>query len=82
MTNGRSLRHSATKDRFCFPGSPSLPQCSVLENTYPIARFKSDNSVQQRAEELLEQVGLDSRRHHRPHELSGGEKQRVALRGL
>jgi putative ABC transport system ATP-binding protein len=30
-------------------------------------------------EELLEAVGLQDRRHHRPSELSGGEQQRVAL---
>jgi putative ABC transport system ATP-binding protein len=32
-----------------------------------------------RAEELLEKVGLASRRDHRPSELSGGEQQRVAV---
>jgi putative ABC transport system ATP-binding protein len=32
-----------------------------------------------RAEVLLETVGLASRRHHRPSELSGGEQQRVAI---
>ncbi|WP_222912806.1 ABC transporter ATP-binding protein [Natrinema sp. SYSU A 869] len=34
---------------------------------------------QQRATELLEQVGLDDRMTHRPGELSGGEQQRVAI---
>jgi len=32
-----------------------------------------------RAEEMLVQVGLADRLHHRPGELSGGEQQRVAL---
>src|SRR5882757_692543 len=31
-----------------------------------------------RAAEALTAVGLEQRLHHRPHELSGGEKQRVA----
>lgn len=34
---------------------------------------------QQRARELLSQVGLGDRAAHRPHELSGGEQQRVAI---
>ena len=32
-----------------------------------------------RAASLLESVGLEGRRHHRPKELSGGEQQRVAI---
>jgi putative ABC transport system ATP-binding protein len=32
-----------------------------------------------RAIDLLEQVGLGERMHHRPSELSGGEQQRVAM---
>ena len=32
-----------------------------------------------RAEEMLEKVGLESRKDHRPSELSGGEQQRVAI---
>jgi putative ABC transport system ATP-binding protein len=35
--------------------------------------------ARQRANRLLEEVGLGQRRGHRPHELSGGEQQRVAV---
>ena len=34
---------------------------------------------EKRAEELLEQVKLEHRLHHKPAELSGGEQQRVAV---
>jgi putative ABC transport system ATP-binding protein len=34
---------------------------------------------QPRAVEMLELVGLNKREHHLPHELSGGEKQRVGI---
>lgn len=39
---------------------------------------RSDAASEARAKELLEQVGLGERLHHRPSKLSGGEQQRVA----
>ena len=66
---------------FVFQDHHLLPQCSVLENVLVptlVAREAVDG-VEQRARDLIEQVGLTARLHHRPHELSGGEKQRVAL---
>tara|TARA_B110000238_G_scaffold173702_1_gene192994 strand:+ start:29828 stop:30475 length:648 start_codon:yes stop_codon:yes gene_type:complete len=37
------------------------------------------NKVEERAEELLKVLGIESRKHHKPNQLSGGEKQRVAV---
>lgn len=39
----------------------------------------SKKAAQQRAEELLSDLGLAQRLHHKPSELSGGEQQRVAI---
>jgi lipoprotein-releasing system ATP-binding protein len=66
---------------FVFQDHHLLPQCSVLENVLVPTLVARDvvDGVEQRARELVEQVGLTARLHHRPHELSGGEKQRVAL---
>jgi lipoprotein-releasing system ATP-binding protein len=65
---------------FIFQDHHLLPQCTVLENVLiPTLVASKDVSKQDRALNLLEQVGLGSRIHHRPYELSGGEKQRVAL---
>jgi len=66
---------------FVFQDHHLLPQCTVLENVLipTLVAQDEDRTLQQRALDLLDQVGLGPRIHHRPHELSGGEKQRVAL---
>jgi lipoprotein-releasing system ATP-binding protein len=57
-----------------------LPQCTVLENVLvPTLVGKVDHGAADRAGQLLQQVGLGDRLHHRPGELSGGEKQRAAI---
>ena len=65
---------------FIFQDHCLLPQCSVLENVLaPTLIEKAAEDYRQRALELLDQVGLKDRMDHRPAELSGGEKQRVAM---
>jgi lipoprotein-releasing system ATP-binding protein len=65
---------------FVFQDHHLLPQCSVLENVLVPTLVGGEHvDVQRRARSLIEQVGLGGRIHHRPQELSGGEKQRVAL---
>ena len=57
-----------------------LPQCTVLENVLvPTLVGEADAAAADRATALLNQVGLGERLHHRPAELSGGEKQRAAI---
>ncbi len=58
-----------------------LPYLTALENVMiamDLARTKTD-AAENRAMELLTQVGLSERFHHRPAQLSGGEKQRVSF---
>jgi lipoprotein-releasing system ATP-binding protein len=65
---------------FVFQDHCLLPQCSVVENVLtPTLVAEARDSYEQRARDLLDQVGLGDRLEHRPAELSGGEKQRVAL---
>lgn len=66
---------------FVFQFHQLLPEFSALENVMMpalIAR-RSQNEAQTRAKELLDFLGLANRLKHRPNELSGGEKQRVAV---
>jgi ABC-type lipoprotein export system ATPase subunit len=60
-----------------------LPQCTVLENVL-VPRLaggweEDARATRARAEALLEQVGLQDRRDHRPYQLSGGEQLRTAI---
>lgn len=65
---------------FIFQFHQLLPEFTALENVMMpglIAREPHD-TVRQRAEQMLERLGLAERMNHKPNELSGGEKQRVA----
>ena len=58
-----------------------LPYLTALENVMvamDLARTQTEEA-ENRATELLTQVGLIERLHHRPAQLSGGEKQRVSF---
>ncbi|MCL7455445.1 MAG: ABC transporter ATP-binding protein, partial [Anaerolineae bacterium] len=59
-----------------------VPMLTALENVMlpllPYRRGLSFN-LKERAQELLEVVGLGERLHHLPGQLSGGEQQRVAI---
>lgn len=67
---------------FVFQDHFLLPQCSVVENVLAPALVGRDGSgpaARERADWLIERVGLQDRRDHRPAELSGGERQRAAI---
>ena len=66
---------------FVFQFHQLLPEFTALENIM-IPSFiggVSKSVAKQKAEELLEFMQLKDRAHHKPNELSGGEKQRVAV---
>ena len=66
---------------FVFQFHQLLPEFTALENVMIpalIAREKA-NVAEKRAKELLDFMKLSDRMEHKPMELSGGEKQRVAV---
>ena len=66
---------------FIFQFHQLLPEFTALENVMIpalIAR-RDTKSVTARAKELIGYLGLSVRMEHKPSELSGGEKQRVAV---
>jgi putative ABC transport system ATP-binding protein len=56
-----------------------LAHLTVRENVELPRRLDGGDDAQERAEELLERVGLARRAGAHPYELSGGEMQRVAI---
>ena len=58
-----------------------VPGMTAAENVGLPLQFNGQSSrvIRQRVAEVLEMVGLEDRRTHRPSELSGGEQQRVAI---
>lgn len=67
---------------FVFQFHYLLPEFTALENVMLpalIDNFSNKIEIEKRAMELLKSVGLEERVHHKPSQLSGGEKQRVAI---
>ncbi len=66
---------------FVFQFHQLLPEFTAIENIMMPALIggKSKKEAKKRAEELLEFLHLSDRANHKPAELSGGEKQRVAV---
>jgi len=66
---------------FVFQFHHLLPEFTALENVCIPAFIakKSKPEAEKKALELLKYLGLSDRKEHKPSELSGGEKQRVAV---
>lgn len=79
---GKALsRFRNEKIGFVFQFHQLLPEFTALENIMIPAFIagKGRSEAKARAMELLQFMGLEDRAGHKPAELSGGEKQRVAV---
>ena len=67
---------------FIFQSFNLIPSLNVIDNVkLPLLYRKecSDKEAIEKAETLIEKVGLQNRRYHYPSQMSGGQCQRVAI---
>ncbi len=85
---GEDITHTSRKDlfrfrrhtvSFIFQTFNLFPALTALENVEFGADVAGRSDPRRAAEEILDRLGLGSRLSHFPHELSGGEQQRVAI---
>lgn len=69
----------SSKIGFIFQSFHLIPSLTAYENVLIPMEIAGARDADDRAKELLDEVGLASRGHHYPTELSGGEQQRVAI---
>ncbi len=90
LVNSTSLQNVTDKELsdfrnqhigFIFQFHQLLPEFTALENVCIPAFIakKPKKEAEERANELLDYLGLSDRKDHKPNELSGGEQQRVAV---
>ena len=81
MNDARRTGYRARHMGFVFQGFNLMPVLSAVENVeLPLLVSGAGvTAARTRALEVLEQVRLADRAHHRPNQLSGGQQQRVAI---
>ncbi|TVP15333.1 ABC transporter ATP-binding protein [Shewanella sp. KCT] len=67
------------KVSFIFQSFMLVDTLNALENVMLPAELSGISNAKQKAQQMLERVGLSHRLNHFPNQLSGGEQQRVAI---
>jgi putative ABC transport system ATP-binding protein len=81
MGNAALAQARNEKIGFVFQSFELLPRLNAIKNVELPLIYAQNGSFQRRkkAKQVLQRVGLGDRMTHRPNQLSGGEKQRVAV---
>jgi putative ABC transport system ATP-binding protein len=69
----------SAKIGFVFQSFHLIPSLTALENILVPMEIAGIRDAPERARQLLQDVDLQARAHHYPSQLSGGEKQRIAI---
>ena len=64
---------------FIFQSFHLIPSLTAYENVLVALELAGRDDARERAQSLVDEVGLRDRGHHYPSQLSGGEQQRVAI---
>ncbi len=79
ISPGQRAKKRASLVGFVFQRFHLIPYLNVEQNIMASCLARSVENSTQRCDELLQRLGLESRRYHIPAKLSAGEQQRVAL---
>jgi putative ABC transport system ATP-binding protein len=79
MKEDELARLRGAKVGFIFQSFHLIPSLTAYENILVPMEIAGLPKARERAQALLEEVGLRERGHHYPSQLSGGEQQRVAI---
>ncbi|MGD9852775.1 MAG: ABC transporter ATP-binding protein [Nitrospirales bacterium] len=79
LNESEMARFRRTHIGYVFQAFHLIPTLTALENVLLPLELQGRSRGEDRAQALLQSVGLEHRLHHYPIQLSGGEQQRVAL---
>src|SRR6185295_18872148 len=79
MGEDELARLRGAKVGFIFQSFHLIPSLTAYENILVPMEMRRVPKARQRAQMLVDEVGLHDRGHHYPSQLSGGEQQRVAI---
>lgn len=79
LSNNRLAEIRNRKIGFVFQSFSLIPRISALENVELPLLYDGRTNAKKEAMRVLDQVGLSDRMHHEPNQLSGGQRQKVAI---